>query len=80
MAQDTNPYTARFAEVNAFIAEHETLLKSINTEEMQAFKEKYPDLDEAIRRETKAVLQEEGLLPPEQAKVRTMATKRRNYI
>lgn len=80
MAQDIDQYEAKLAEVKAFIAEHEALLKSINTEEMQAFKEKYPDLDEAIRKETKAVLQQEGLLPPEQPKVKTMAAKRRNYI
>lgn len=80
MKQDINKHEAQLAEIKALLAQQDALLKSIDTIEMREFKEKYPELDEAIHRETKAVLREEGLLAPEQAKIKTMGAKRRNYI
>ncbi len=80
MTSNTNRYEAQLAEIKSLIAQQDELLKSMDTEEMRSFKNQYPDLEETIRRETLAVLQKEGLLAPEQPKIKTMRAKRRNYI
>lgn len=80
MAQNTENYVEQLNDIKTLLAKQDTLLKSMNTEEIRAFKAKYPGVDEIIHKETKTILQEEGILAPEQPKVKTMAAKRRNYI